>query len=194
MQNILNIIGALASTLSLILAFTKRRWIIGIVKRIIAWFAGKRRNMSFRHRLRKAILSMLQPNLSRIPIVSISNRGGIVTLILPRQEPMHLGVIYEAWDCVSNKAVGLVEIDSVGRERCYSKPVNRIEPHFWAELERRMDKDPSPPENIVLYPYIDVQLQYLIELVIYAIHERLKEGEFDGNYESYKGESSKYTK
>lgn len=43
-----------------------------------------------------------------------------------------------------------------------------------------MDNDASPPENIVLYPYINLQLQYLIDLVIYTIHERLKEGEFNG--------------
>lgn len=180
MQKKLNTIGALASILSLILAFIKRRWISGVVKRIIAWFARQRRSMSFRYRLRKALLSMLQPNLSEIPIVSICNRRGTVTLILPKQEFMHPGAIYEVWDCISHRAVGLVEIDSVGRELCYSTPIDRIEPNFWGELERRMDKDASPPQNIVLYPYINLQLQYLIELVIYTIHERLKEGEFDG--------------
>lgn len=184
MQDKLNTIGSWASILGLIatiiLTFIKRRWIIEIVKRIIAWFAKIRRDISFRYRLRRALLSMLQPNLSEIPIVSICNRGGTVTLILPRQEAMHPGAIYEAWDYISHKIVGLVEIDSVGRELCYSKPVDKIEPHFWAELERRMDKDASPPENIILYPYINLQLQYLIELVIYTIHERLKEGEFNG--------------
>jgi hypothetical protein len=197
MQNKLNTIGAWASILGLIvsiLVFIKRRWIIEIVKRVKSWFAKKRRKISFRYRLRRALLSMLQPNLSEISIISICNRGGTVTLILPRQEAMHPGVIYEAWDYASNKVVGLVKIDSVGREQCYSKPVDRIEPHFWAELERRMDKDASPPENIILYPYINLQLQYLIELVIYTIHGRLKEGEFDGSYESYRGESDEHTK
>jgi len=176
MQNKLNTIGAWASILGLIvsiLAFIKRRWIIEILKRVKSWFAKKRRKISFRYRLRRALLSMLKPNLSEIPIVSICNREGTVTLILPRQESMYPGVIYEVWDCILNKAVGLVEIDSVGYEQCYSKAVDRIEPIFWAELERKMDKDPSPPENIILYPYINIQLKYLIELVIYAIHERL---------------------
>jgi len=146
MQNKLNIIGAWASILGLIVsifAFIKRRWIIEIVKRVKSWFAKKRRKISFRYRLRRTLLSMLQPNLSEIPIVSICNRGGTVTLILPWQESMYPGVIYEAWDSISNKVVGLVEIDSVGRELCYSKPVDKIEPHFWTELERRMDKDAS---------------------------------------------------
>ena len=115
-------------------------------------------------------------------------------MILPGQEAMYPGVIYEAWDSVSNKVVGLVEIDSVGHELCYSEPVYRIELHFWEELEERMDKDASPPRNIVLYPYINVQLQYLIELVIYEIHERLKEGEFNGKHGSDRRESNEYTK
>jgi hypothetical protein len=185
MQNILNIIGSLASIFSLILVFIKRRWIIGMVKRIMAWFAKKRRSISFGYRFRKLLLSMLKPNLSAIPIISICNRSGTVTLILPRQESMHKGIIYEAWNYISDNVVGLVEIESVGRELCYSKPTDRIEPHFWMELERRMDRDASPPENIVLYPHINPQLQYLIELVIYTIHERLKAGELNGNDETY---------
>jgi len=194
MQNILNIVGALASILSLVLLFVKRQWVIEKVKCIIAWFAGKCKNMSFKYRLRKAFLLMLQPNLSEIYIVSICNRGGTVTLILPRQEAMYPGVIYEAWDNISDKIVGLVEVNSAGHEQCYSEPVDRIEPLFWEKLEERMDRDASPPRNIVLYPYINVQLQYLIELVICAIYERLREGEFDGGYESYRGKSNEHPK
>ena len=79
MQDKLNTIGAWASILvliaTIILTFIKRRWIIEMVKRIIAWFAKIRGKIGFRYKLRRALLLMLKPNLSEIRTPKNSNQS-----------------------------------------------------------------------------------------------------------------------
>ena len=99
-------------------------------------------------------------NKLRFDIKSIKEKDGGVLIVYEDNmsctiDGSILDMIFTATD---EKWGTLVTTDSSGPLRT-AKPINRIRPEFWENLEDRMKIDPTPPQGFHLEPFINNDLK-----------------------------------
>ncbi len=113
----------------------------------------------------QALASTLSHN---VEILEIRNIEGTVHLILNvgTSQGLRTGMRFDVRTKHTEERWGAVEISMINDSKAYAKPVDRIKPAFWRELEGRMDHDPSPPPGVTVGPYGPSEVIELIRQVL----------------------------
>jgi len=103
-----------------------------------------------------------------VEILEIRNIEGTVHLILNvgTSQGLRTGMRFDVRTKHTEERWGAVEISMINDSKADAKPVDRIKPAFWRELERRMDHDPSPPPGVTVGPYEPSGVMELIRQVL----------------------------
>jgi hypothetical protein len=90
----------------------------------------------------------------RAPLVTmgIGDRNGnvVVRLKLGHNDYMLEGEKVQVRNSATSELWGVLETFQVSDDYCVCSVFDRINPDFWADLERRMQSDPSPPRGVTI--------------------------------------------
>ena len=134
------LISAVASVFLVLLYFLTVVAIPMFLKRISAWITIQT--------LSQAIIRHSTP----VQASGIGSREGdvVVGLASGAREGVTLGHRFAVFNTASQEKLGVMEVSEISERPCVCSVVDRINPDFWANLERRMGSDPAPPQGITI--------------------------------------------